>query len=177
MWRGRLGMVLLIALLVALLVPLAGCQKKTPPPPETAPAAAPQPPAPTPIPAREEPKPTPVATPKPEETAKLGDVFYDYDKFNLSTAAREILTEDARILKQQPQIRVTIEGHCDERGTNEYNLALGQRRADAAKSFLVSLGIDAGRVTTITYGEERPFDPGHTEAAWAKNRRAHFVIH
>ena len=79
-------------------------------------------------------------------------------------------------MNQNSSVRSQIEGHCDERGTNEYNLALGERRANAAKQYLTTAGISAGRLSTISYGEERPLDPGHTEAAWARNRRAHFVI-
>ena len=79
-------------------------------------------------------------------------------------------------MKKNPQYSLLIEGHCDERGTEQYNLALGDRRANAAKEYIVALGIDGNRIRTVSYGEERPFDPGHDEAAWAKNRRAHLVI-
>jgi peptidoglycan-associated lipoprotein len=106
----------------------------------------------------------------------LNDVYFDFDKSSLSAAAKQTLSENARQLKDAGSMAVTIEGHCDERGTNAYNLALGEKRANAAKDYLVSLGVDAGRVTTISYGEEKPFDAGHDEAAWAKNRRAHFVV-
>ena len=87
-----------------------------------------------------------------------------------------MLQANAQVLKKQPTWQVTVEGHCDERGTAEYNLALGERRALAAKTYLVSLGIAADRLRTVSYGKEFPFDPGHDEAAWSKNRRAHFVI-
>ena len=87
-----------------------------------------------------------------------------------------ILQATAQVLKQQAAWQVTVEGHCDERGTAEYNLSLGERRALAAKTYLVSLGIAADRLRTVSYGKEFPFDPGHDEAAWGKNRRAHFVI-
>ena len=90
--------------------------------------------------------------------------------------ARQTLDENAALLKRYPSWTVTIEGHCDERGTAEYNLALGERRAVAARAYLVSLGISADRLRTVSYGKEFPFDPGHDEAAFAKNRRAHFVI-
>jgi peptidoglycan-associated lipoprotein len=87
-----------------------------------------------------------------------------------------VLKEKAAWLQDRPEVDVLIEGHCDERGTNEYNLALGERRAQSAKVFLVNMGIASSRLTTVSYGEERPLDPGHDEAAWAKNRRAQFVI-
>lgn len=106
----------------------------------------------------------------------LNDVYYDFDKTTLSAEAKQTLGENARQLKDAGSMAVTIEGHCDERGTNAYNLALGEKRANAAKDYLVSLGVDAGRITTISYGEEKPFDAGHDESAWSKNRRAHFVV-
>jgi peptidoglycan-associated lipoprotein len=104
------------------------------------------------------------------------DVYYEFDSIRLTPIAQEILTKKARWLRANPQATVTIEGHCDNRGTNEYNLALGEGRAQSAKAFLVDLGIDASRLNTISYGEERPIDRAQTEEAWAKNRRAHFVI-
>jgi peptidoglycan-associated lipoprotein len=104
------------------------------------------------------------------------DIYFDFDKYDLRTDARTILDRKASFLNQNSSVRVQIEGHCDERGTVEYNLALGERRANAAKQYLTTAGISAGRLSTISYGEERPLDPGHTEAAWARNRRAHFVI-
>lgn len=103
------------------------------------------------------------------------DVHFEFDKSTLLPGAREILKEKAEWLFMETGVSVTIEGHCDERGTNEYNLALGDRRAESAKRFLVDLGISARRITTVSYGEERPLDSGHNEEAWAKNRRAHFV--
>jgi peptidoglycan-associated lipoprotein len=104
------------------------------------------------------------------------DILFEFDSASLSAEAQEILRAKAAWLRANPGARVIIEGHCDERGTNEYNLALGDRRAFSAKSFLVDLGIDDSRLTTISYGEERPADTGSTEDAWAKNRRDHFVI-
>lgn len=104
------------------------------------------------------------------------DIHFDFDKYDLSAHAREILANKAYFLKQYPSTKILIEGHCDERGTSEYNLALGERRANSAKQYLVQLGISEDRISTISYGKERPLDPGHNEAAWAKNRRAHFVI-
>ena len=104
------------------------------------------------------------------------DIFYSYDSSSLTTQAQDVLRKKAAFLKANPNVKVTIEGHCDERGTNEYNLALGEARAKAAKAFMVDLGIPAARMATISYGEERPLVQGHTEEAYAKNRRAHFVI-
>jgi len=110
------------------------------------------------------------------KSSPLKPVFYELDSSELSAAAQQTLDENAALLKRYPSWTVTVEGHCDERGTAEYNLALGERRAIAARTYLVSLGIPAGRVRTVSYGKEFPFDPGHDESAFAKNRRAHFVI-
>jgi peptidoglycan-associated lipoprotein len=104
------------------------------------------------------------------------DIYFEFDKSDLLAEAQEVLRGKAEYLKDNPDILVIIEGHCDERGTNEYNLALGDRRASSAKDFLVNLGIAGSRLTCVSYGEERPADPGHDEEAWAKNRRAHFTI-
>lgn len=104
------------------------------------------------------------------------DVHFEYDSSELSSMAKTVLKEKAAWLKANPGAAVTIEGHCDERGTTEYNLALGERRAAAAKSYLINLGISAGRLNTISYGEEQPVAMGTTEDAYRKNRRAHFAI-
>jgi len=104
------------------------------------------------------------------------DVYFIFDSSSLSAEAQGVLREKADWLKQNPNQAIAIEGHCDERGTNEYNLALGERRAESAKAFLLDLGIEASRLPTTSYGEERPIDTGHDEGAWAKNRRAHFVL-
>jgi peptidoglycan-associated lipoprotein len=104
------------------------------------------------------------------------DIPFEFDSAKLSDQAQQILRAKAEWLRKNPRAQIIIEGHCDERGTNEYNLALGDRRAFAAKTFLVDLGIDQSRITTVSYGEERPLDPGSNEEAWAKNRRDHFVI-
>jgi peptidoglycan-associated lipoprotein len=103
-------------------------------------------------------------------------IHFEFDKSRLLPEAKAILRVKAEWLKANPEARAIIEGHCDERGTNEYNLALGDRRAQSAKTYLVDLGIAPERLTCISYGEERPLDPGHNEAAWAKNRRDQFVI-
>lgn len=104
------------------------------------------------------------------------DVFFDFDKYNLKPEARETLKACAAKLNEMKDLKVVIEGHCDERGSVEYNLALGDRRATETKKYLLDLGVDKTRLETISYGKERPVDPGKTEEAYAKNRRAHFVI-
>lgn len=103
-------------------------------------------------------------------------VFFGLDQAEIDAASQDVLNANAEILKKYPSWIITIEGHCDERGSAEYNLALGERRALAARNYLVSLGIPADRLRTVSYGKEFPFDPGHDESAWAKNRRAHFVV-
>ncbi len=104
------------------------------------------------------------------------DIYFDFDSVQLTPEAQEKLTKKGKWLRENPAATVTIEGHCDNRGTNEYNLALGEGRAQSAKTFLMDLGIDISRLNTLSFGEERPRDPQQTESAWAKNRRAHFVI-
>ena len=106
---------------------------------------------------------------------ELADINFDYDKFSLRDEARGILNKHADWLNRNNDVLLAVEGHCDERGTAEYNLALGERRANAAAKFLIDNGVDAKRIKTISYGEELPLDPGHNEEAWAKNRRAHLV--
>jgi peptidoglycan-associated lipoprotein len=183
-----------IAILVALatILTAAACGKKTPPvarpmppPPPPVETAPPSPPAP-PEPARE-----PVSVPPDpvrddaissasldelNKNSPLKPVYFELDSSDLSAANQRTLDEDAALIKRYSSWTVTIEGHCDERGSAEYNLALGERRAMAARTYLVSLGIAATRLKTVSYGKEFPFDPGHDEAAFAKNRRAHFVI-
>ncbi len=178
---------------VLLLLFAVGCHKNKPPvvrpipppPPPTSSTGGERPPAP-PEPVREPTlvPPEPVAEDK-IASASLDDlnrnsplkpVFFALDKDELTPENQRALDEDAAILKKYPTWSVTIEGHCDERGTAEYNLALGERRAVAARAYLVSLGISADRLRTVSYGKEFPFDPGHDENAWAKNRRAHFVV-
>jgi peptidoglycan-associated lipoprotein len=106
----------------------------------------------------------------------LGPVFFALDSDAIDDEAQKVLNANAELLKKYPTWAITIEGHSDERGTAEYNLALGERRALAAKTYLVSLGIAADRIRTVSYGKEFPFDPGHDEAAWKNNRRGHFVL-
>jgi peptidoglycan-associated lipoprotein len=182
------------AVVLMLLVAAAGaCGKKKPPvakplPPSTPSTNVPQPPTPAP------PQPVPDTTPVPPEPKITDDpltsspldeinknspfqpVFYALDSYEVDAAGQQVLTANAAILKKYPTWVITIEGHCDERGTAEYNLALGEKRALSAKTYLVSLGIPADRLRTVSYGKEFPFDPGHDEGAWYKNRRSHFVV-
>jgi len=111
-----------------------------------------------------------------QQKGYIQDAFYDLDASTLSADAQAALTASANWLKQHPDLNLLIEGHCDERGTEQYNLALGDRRANSARDFLATLGVEGNRMRTVSYGEERPFDQGHDEAAWAKNRRAHLVL-
>jgi peptidoglycan-associated lipoprotein len=107
---------------------------------------------------------------------EVKDAYFDYDKADIRTDARDALTQTAQFLRSYPQLKVVLEGHCDERGSTEYNLALGDRRAAAAKQFMVSLGISADRMETVSYGKERPFCSASTEECYKQNRRAHFVM-
>ena len=104
------------------------------------------------------------------------DVHFDFDSSALTPDAQEILKEKVAYMNANPEITVTIEGNCDERGTEAYNMALGERRAQSIKNFMVNAGVAASRMQTVSFGEEKPIDPAHNEAAWAKNRRGHFVI-
>jgi len=109
--------------------------------------------------------------------AAIGEpIYFDFDQSDLRSEAREVLNRKAQVLRDYPDVRVRVEGHCDERGTVEYNLALGERRAEAARAYLIDLGIDPDRLTTVSYGEERPAVEGANEAAWAENRRDEFVV-
>ena len=178
------------AILMIVLMAGAACAKKKPPvakptsPPPTDTSTTNRPPEP----------PTPVTEPQPvpvEPTATGIDsrdldeinknspfqpLFFGYDQSEVSPEGQTVLNANAEIMKKYPTWVITIEGHADERGTAEYNLALGERRALAARNYLVSLGIPADRLRTVSYGKEFPFDPGHTEEAYSKNRRAHFVV-
>jgi peptidoglycan-associated lipoprotein len=183
----------LMVLVVLLTIGVAACNKNKPPvarpmpPPAVdpnagaAPAVPPAPPKPV-----EEPV---IVPPMPAEDAigsrslddlnrdsPLRPLFFALDESDVSSEGQQVLQANAAVLKKYPNMQITVEGHCDERGTAEYNLALGERRALAAKNYLVSLGIAADRIKVVSYGKEFPFDPGHDENAWSKNRRAHFVI-
>ena len=127
-----------------------------------------------PAPQEQAPAPQPGLSELFEQNVK--DAFYDLDKSDLREDARAALTKDAEFLRSYPQVKVSIEGHCDERGSTEYNLGLGQRRAEAAKNYLISLGIAADRMETTSWGKERPFCTEHDESCWQQNRRAHFVL-
>lgn len=111
-----------------------------------------------------------------ESTSELQTVYFEFDKFSLTSQARELLNSNAAWLKNHPDVLIQMEGHCDERGTQEYNQALGENRAISVKKYLVTLGIDSERLFTISYGETMPADPGHDEDAWAQNRRVEFKI-
>jgi peptidoglycan-associated lipoprotein len=124
--------------------------------------------------------PPPPAPPQPNLSdlfsQNMKDAYFDFDKSDVRPDARDVLTKDAEFLRAYPQVRVSIEGNCDERGSTEYNLGLGQRRADAAKNFLASLGISADRMETVSWGKERPVCTEHSETCWQQNRHAHFVL-
>ena len=109
-------------------------------------------------------------------SAPLLPIYFDFDKYNIRRDMVQRMEHNARYLLEHPEINIQIQGNCDERGTNEYNIALGEKRARSAKKFLVNMGVDPSRIDTVSFGEERPLDPGHNEAAWAKNRRDDFVI-
>lgn len=157
---------LLLAAPLIVLVMTAGCGKKAAPGVSTTPVVTS-----TPAPQPEEPPP-PAERPK---TLALSDVFFDYDRYNIRGDQLEVLNGNAKLLVDHSGERVLLEGHCDERGTVEYNLALGERRANTVRNFLVQYGVDASRLTTISYGEEKPFAMGSGESAWSQNRRVHFV--
>ena len=176
----------------ALLIGAAsGCAKKAPVPAPAPPAAAAPAPTPPPAPPPPPPAPAPAPVPKPlteeefyeratleELNAKrpLGDVPFDYDQATIREDARGILQKNSEWMKRFPRTRVSVEGHCDSRGSSEYNLALGERRATAVKGYLVSLGIGADRVDAISKGEEQPVCTDEAESCWSKNRRGHFII-
>ena len=110
------------------------------------------------------------------ESSLLKDIHFDFDKYDIRPGDAAALKENAALLKKYHNVKIQIEGHCDERGTVEYNLALGERRANSTRTYLVSIGVSPERISTISYGKERPLDPAHNEEAWAKNRRAHTII-
>src|SRR5436190_22404239 len=179
--------------LMASLAMVSACGKKKPPvakplpPPTTttAPPAPNRPPAPPdPVPENTRIPPEPTITNDPlggdldtiNKNSPLQAVLFPLDSFEVDATGQATLNTNAGILKKYPTWVITIEGHCDERGSAEYNLALGEKRALAAKTYLVSLGVPADRLRTVSYGKEFPFDPGHDEGAWHNNRRAHFVV-
>jgi len=173
-----------ILALAGLLVWGCASQKPVPPPGETAPKVTQKAPGPTP----EELKAQELARLKQQElerqkrieamvkTLEEKDIHFDFDKYDLKPEARGILRELANFLLEHPEYKVRIEGNCDERGSEEYNLALGTKRANAAKDYLVSLGVSPDRLDTISYGEDRPLCYEHNESCWWKNRRDHFLL-
>jgi peptidoglycan-associated lipoprotein len=185
MRKSKLAWVVTATVLAALLMS-TGCRgtwrpwwrKEAPPPPISIPAAD----RPTVVTPREPIRTREVTTPVAEvevrgtmfEPADLQVVHFEFDKSQITEEARVVLEGNAEIIKQNPGAIIQIEGHCDERGTNDYNLALGQRRAKATRDYLINLGVDPSVLVTISYGEEQPVDPRHNEEAWAKNRRAQF---
>ncbi|MEK6655832.1 MAG: peptidoglycan-associated lipoprotein Pal [Nitrospirota bacterium] len=122
------------------------------------------------------PKEEPIPAAEEKKMLELKDAFFDFDKSLIRDDAKAPLQNNGEFLRANKNTKIVIEGHCDERGTNEYNLALGQRRADSARRYLVNLGIDASRLSTISYGEERPFCKEQNETCWQSNRRAHFIV-
>lgn len=189
MFKSNVAVAIVLGCTVSL-TGLAGCAGKkavTPPPqpvavapapaPEPAPAPAPEPaPAPAPVP---EPAPAPVpepVVPTPPVDLSFSTIFFDYDMSSIRSDQSGALNGNGDLLTQWKTVSVRIEGNCDERGSNEYNIALGQRRADAVKRYLLDYGIPESRITTISYGEERPVAEGHDEATWSQNRRADFSI-
>ncbi len=163
----------LIFLSLALTLLVSGCKKgtKLEPAVEKAPTE------------EKQPEQTPSEPPRPvqeQEVTKRDVEFqmihFDFDKYNLRSDAIQALNANAQVLMDNPEVKIRIEGHCDERGTTEYNLALGEKRAQAAKDYLVKLGVASSRIEIITYGKERPIDPRANEEAWAKNRRDEFKV-
>ena len=183
-----------VAAILVTVVSVSACGKKQPPvarrmPPPVASGGTtggnPTPAPPTPVPDSTPIPPEPKISDDPlmsgdldviNKNSPFQPVFFQLDSFEVDGAGQQALTTNAGILKKYPTWVITLEGHCDERGTAEYNLALGEKRALAAKAYLVSLGVPADRLRTVSYGKEFPFDPGHDESAWHKNRRAHFVV-
>lgn len=187
------GLGRVFVLLVIVCVFSVGCAKKQVAPvggevvPPSAPVIAPQPtgpggeivPQPLEMPSAESGTGVAMVAPGLEDEIKSfeqNDIYFDFDQYTITPEGRKICAQKASFLKVHPELKLRIEGHCDERGTTEYNLALGERRANEVRKYLGNLGIADSRLATISFGKERPVDPGHNEEAWAKNRRAHFDI-
>ena len=179
--------VLACVMVVGVSITMTGCSKKKPAPPATEPSApverpteevTPPPSTPAPV----DPTPDPLSGELVEankyavEQGLLGHVYFDFDKYDLKPEARERLAKNAEFMRSNPQFTFTIEGHCDDRGTNDYNVALGDRRANTTQDYLVSLGVPASKIRLISYGEEQPVCHDSNESCWARNRRAKFVI-
>lgn len=188
MTRSRFAVLTTVVLLAAT---ITACAKKAPapapPPPPPPPPTQPAPPPPPPPP----PPPAPAPAPKPltedeifarksldELNAEkpLGDVFFALDSFELSPTSRQALQKNVTWMQRWTSTKISVEGHCDSRGTAEYNLALGEKRATAVREYLISLGIDSGRISTVSKGKETPFCTEENEACWSQNRRGHFLI-
>jgi len=194
----KISNLILTSVALVLLIVSPACRTKKQPvttPPVTntmtVPDVEPPPPLPSETPVAEEPdfvEPTPTVEAVPSDIEEVNrwavrqgyirDAFYNYDEATLDDAAQAALTSSANWLKgsQGAGYSLLIEGHCDERGTEQYNLALGDKRANSAKDYLVTLGVDARRIRTVSYGEERPFEEGHDESSWSQNRRSHLVL-
>jgi peptidoglycan-associated lipoprotein len=171
MTRIRIAHGTLVLVLVGAIA-LAGCSKKSQAPPASSPPPAETPPE------------APPQTPPSDDSPSTGsespsvswqDAYFDYDAYQLRDDARLALDGDAKMMRDHANASLLIEGHCDERGTPEYNLALGEKRANSARDYLVAQGVDNSRIETVSFGEERPFATGHDEQSWAQNRRAHLV--
>lgn len=179
MFKGKVGFRVLFLVVVSLMMMVAfsGCAKKKPAP---APAEVSQ------APVTSE---SAVKSEEPAEGIRTADqisegrtsapmlpIYFDFDRYNIRNDMKSRIDNNAKFLMDNPQIRIEIQGNCDERGSSEYNLALGEKRAKAAKGYLTKLGVAADRIDVVSFGKEQPLDPGHNEAAWAKNRRDDFVI-
>lgn len=164
----RLALLLSVSVLAVGILP--GCAKQAPEPVvDTTPPPEPEP----------TPEPTPPTPPSPDPNiwkGEINDVFFDFDKYELRADARAILQTNARLFKDNSNWTLVLEGHADERGTEDYNMALGERRASVVLEYMTDLGVSASRIKTLSYGEERPFAQGSTESVWAQNRRVHFRI-
>ena len=192
--REKKGIHVVLAVLLLFGLSLAACAKKPAEPGPGEPMTRSQPleetadnsgkveeytPAAVEVPQAEEPAaraPEPARETAAFDVSDLNDVFFAFDRSDLTSEGRAKLSDNARLLKAASGVRIVVEGHCDERGVHEYNLGLGERRAEAVKKYLVSLGVSASRIRTISYGEEKPFATGYHEAAWRQNRRAHFSL-
>lgn len=172
------SMYLIVSGLLILLIAVAGCQKKTtkevtpePLPPVEQPEVSQQEKA-----LDEESAERLQEATEPKMPLQFDKVYFEFDKYTITADQRNNLARNAEVLKAYPDVKVLIEGHCDERGTIEYNLSLGEKRANTVKDYLVNYGIAGSRLSTISYGEEKPADPGKNEQAWSRNRRAEFTI-
>jgi peptidoglycan-associated lipoprotein len=170
MKRYPIAMILLLTAALA-----AGCAKKPVQSAPVPPTTTTTPPSTTPVPSPPPAEPAPTTGGEPVAISDLHTAYFAYDSYTLDDAARAVLDQNARLLREHATWTVNLDGHCDERGTPEYNQALGQKRAEAVAQYLADAGIAAARLRAVSYGSERPADEGHDEAAWAKNRRVEFT--